>query len=297
MSDIASTGTNPTAPLAARAAIARAAQKTGVDFDYLLAQAKLESGLNPGARARTSSATGLYQFVSGTWLDTLKKHGAEHGLGWASAATADPALRGQVMALRNDPDISALMAAELAGDNRIALSAALGREPDSAELYLAHFLGAHGAGQFLSALATDPSAPASRVVPGAAAANRAIFFAPGGAPRSLQEVMDLLRTRLVGAMEGGDAARWADAFPPGALPSGSWPGPSAGQAPLAGGPVARAFHSAAAGAVGAAGAQPSMAETLRQTFNVGMDGAGAGASGGAPDHVRHAYRRLAALGL
>jgi len=42
-----------------QAAIGRAAQATGTDFDYLLAQARLESGLDPAAKARTSSAAGL----------------------------------------------------------------------------------------------------------------------------------------------------------------------------------------------------------------------------------------------
>ena len=45
------------------------------------------------------------------------------------------------MALRFDPAASARMAAELANDNRAELETALGRTPDSAELYLAHFLG------------------------------------------------------------------------------------------------------------------------------------------------------------
>ena len=49
-----------------RGAIARASESTGVDFDYLLAQARLESGLNPDAKARSSSATGLYQFIDST---------------------------------------------------------------------------------------------------------------------------------------------------------------------------------------------------------------------------------------
>jgi soluble lytic murein transglycosylase-like protein len=70
----------------ARESIARAANRTGVNFDYLLAQAKIESGLNPQARAGTSSAAGLYQFTRSTWLQTLEQHGAEHGLGWAGAA-------------------------------------------------------------------------------------------------------------------------------------------------------------------------------------------------------------------
>ena len=87
-----------------RAAIAQAAEATGVDFAYLMAQAKIESSLNPGARAATSSAAGLYQFTSGTWLDTLGKHAAEHGMGWVKTAIqgggmANPVTRAQVMGL------------------------------------------------------------------------------------------------------------------------------------------------------------------------------------------------------
>ena len=280
MSEIATSSAYPSAGIEARAAIARAAQATGVDFDYLLAQAKLESGLDPNARAGSSSATGLYQFLGGTWLDTLKKHGAEHGLGWAGAAASDPAMRAQVMALRTDPQASALMAAELASDNKAALTGALGREPDAPELYLAHFLGVQGASQFLAALSADPAQSAASVVPGAAATNRPIFFAPGGTPRSIGEVMGLLRTRLGRAMEGGDPSQWTDAAPPSA------PMPSAG------GPVARAFHAAAARSGATPAPLPSMAEMLRQTFNVG-----GAADGSAPAHVAYAYRRLSALGL
>ena len=53
-------------PTAVRGAIARAAQATGVDFSYLLAQARLESSLDPQANATASSAAGLYQFTEGT---------------------------------------------------------------------------------------------------------------------------------------------------------------------------------------------------------------------------------------
>src|SRR6185503_19622508 len=67
-------------------AIQLASARTGVDFSYLFNQARIESGLNPNARARTSSATGLFQFIDQTWLGTVKQHGAEHGLGWAAQA-------------------------------------------------------------------------------------------------------------------------------------------------------------------------------------------------------------------
>lgn len=260
-----------------QAAIARAAQATGVDFSYLLAQARIESSLNPAARAQTSSAAGLYQFTQGTWLAMLDRHGARHGLGWADAAIAggkvsDPALRSQVMALRFDPDASALMAAELANDNRASLTATLGREPDAAELYVAHFLGAEGAGRFLTALAADPGQSAAALLPAAAAANRGVFFADG-APRSVGQVMDLLRGKVAAAMDGT------------ALPVAAT---SLAATNPALGPIAREFHAAAAAPAEAA--RPSMADTLATTF-------GAGGSSALPGHVRAAYGKLRAFGL
>ena len=72
---------NPISSGRVQSAIALASSKTGVDFDYLLGQAKIESGLNANARAGTSSASGLYQFVEQSWLAVVKKHGSEHGRG------------------------------------------------------------------------------------------------------------------------------------------------------------------------------------------------------------------------
>ena len=61
------------------AAIQRASNATGVDFGFLMGAARRESGYNPSAKAKTSSATGLFQFVDQTWLATLKRHGAKYG--------------------------------------------------------------------------------------------------------------------------------------------------------------------------------------------------------------------------
>jgi len=276
------------APGSVRSAIARAAEATGVDFNFLLAQARLESSLDPSAKARTSSAGGLYQFVGQTWLETLATHGAEHGLG----AMADPAMRAQAMALRFDPDASAMMAAELASDNKAALTMALGRAPDPAELYLAHFLGADGATRFLGGMASDPGQSAAALLPKAAGANRAVFFAPSGAPRSLGEVMGLLRGRLSAAMSDGGAGDpgegWDAALA--AMPDGM---PLPASLPISAGPIAREFHaSAPADAAPLAAAKPlSMAETLSQAFSLGSSGSAV------PANVRMAYARLSAFGL
>lgn len=261
-----------------RASIARAAQATGVDFNYLLAQAKLESSLDPGARAGTSSAAGLYQFTGGSWLQTLDRHGAAHGLEWAGAAieggrVRDPAMRGQIMDLRYDPDTSALMAAELANDNRAALATTLGREPDPAELYLAHFLGADGASRFLSALAANPGQSAAALMPQAAAANHTIFFAGNGSPRSVGAMMELMRDKVGGAMETAylpvDSAEGIERWGPLALPSRP--------------------NASSEGAGPSPPQRPSMSETLRVTF--------AAAGNAVPAHVRAAYGKLEAFGL
>lgn len=168
--------------------IAQAAERTGIEFDALFRTARLESGFDPAARARTSSATGLYQFIESTWLETLARHGRKHGIvvGTRSAA----------LALRNDPGISALMAGEHMAENRRHLEAGLGRAATSLDLYLAHFLGPGGALAFLKMLATDPERTAADVLPAAARANRAIFHAPGGAARSLADVHALLARRF-----------------------------------------------------------------------------------------------------
>src|SRR5262249_31679378 len=71
--------TRPTPTLTG--AIRNAAQVTGASFEYLLAAAQVESGLNPNAAASTSSAGGLYQFIDQTWLGMVKEVGPSLGYG------------------------------------------------------------------------------------------------------------------------------------------------------------------------------------------------------------------------
>jgi len=261
-----------------RAAIARASAATGVDFNYLLAQAKIESGLRPTARAATSSAAGLYQFTAGTWLDMLDQYGARHGLQWAEdaidrrggrAVIGDPTMRAHVMSLRFDPDAAALMAAELARDNAGELRGVLGREPDAAELYLAHFLGAGGASSFLAALQNDPGQSAALRFPQAATANRPIFY-DNDRPRSVGDVMELMRGKVFSAMEGG-APGWSHpSAPPFQTASERPPSPPGEGAPR----------------------RPSMAETLQATF-----GAAGQLPGDAGERVDKAYAAFKAFDL
>jgi Transglycosylase SLT domain len=191
-----------------RAAIANAASRTGVDFGYLYNQARVESSLNPLAKARTSSAAGLFQFTKQTWLQVVKTHGADHGAGWAANAISragsrltvvDPQLRTAIDQLRYDPEFASVMAGEFASDNRDTIEPGLGRSAEPVDLYLAHFLGSAGARGFLSAHDADPDAPAAPLFPAAAAANRSIFYASGGQPRSLADIRANFAAKLDGA--------------------------------------------------------------------------------------------------
>jgi hypothetical protein len=196
-------------------AIQLASARTGVDFSYLFNQARIESGLNPNARATTSSATGLFQFVEQTWLGTLMQHGAEHGLGWAAQAisrgangryyVADPGMRRAILDLRRQPEAAAAMAGEFAADNQNYLQNRLGRAIEPVDLYLAHFLGPAGAAHFLRAHDANPDMAGAAVVPAAARANRWVFYNRDGSPRSLAEI----RERFAARIGGGNApASW-----------------------------------------------------------------------------------------
>lgn len=276
-----------TRPTDTRNAIADASRRTGVDFDYLLAQARLESSLDPNAKARSSSASGLFQFIESTWTDTLGKHGNSLGLG----DYTNRASRSQIMALRFDPHASALMAGALASDNSDRLTAVLGREPDAAELYMAHFLGAGGASKFLRQLQQNPDVSAAAILPAPAGANRTIFYTSGGAARSVAGVMDLMRGKMERAMakDGGtmpptmpfanDGINFAQFIQPGARRDAFAPTARAKPADLSM-PSLPARNT-------------SMADTLRSSFAV----AGNAMSPRARDQVQSAYTKLRAFDL
>ena len=178
------------------AAIRRASNATGVDADFLVRTARRESAMNPSAKARTSSAAGLFQFVEQTWLGTVKAHGAKHGYGqyadliyrggdgrWRVEGSA----RNVVLDLRFDPQAASTMAAELTASNAAYLRGRSGREPGAGDLYAAHFLGPAGAAQLMDAMERRPGSSAAAIFPEAASANRSIFYRDGR-PATVAEV-------------------------------------------------------------------------------------------------------------
>ncbi len=186
-------------------ALQNASQRTGVGFDYLMRTAMQESSLRPDAQASTSSATGLFQFIESTWLRTVKLEGERFGLGDAARAiepagqgrytVRDSQVRQQILDLRNDPEIAALMAGALTRENGALLSSQLGRSPTDGELYMAHFLGAEGAGRLISMAEERPGISAARAFPDAARANQSIFYESNGRARNTADVYQLLSNK------------------------------------------------------------------------------------------------------
>lgn len=197
-------------------AIRNAARATGADFQYLLATAQVESGLDPHAAVSSSSAKGLFQFIEQTWLTTLKQAGAALGYGqYADAIVTtssgrytvpDPAMRRKILALRDDPAANAAMAGAFTQQNAALLSQSIGRPPSEGELYVAHFMGAGGAGHLINLASQTPNATAAQIFPGAARANPSIFYDRHGYARSVSDVYHALVARY-------DVARAAPAGP------------------------------------------------------------------------------------
>jgi hypothetical protein len=201
--------------------IVRAAEATAVDPAYLMALADKESSLLPASKAGSSSAEGLFQFLESTWLEVIRRYAAKHGFAGAAeavqrvqgqAVVADPAQRAWILNLRRDPYLSALMAGEMVNTHREMLAGRAQRDPSFSELYMAHFLGVHGASRFLTLLEQKPTETAARVFPQAAKANRAIFAKKEGPKQklpTLTDVRDRLEQMILGRVARYEAVRVA----------------------------------------------------------------------------------------
>lgn len=154
-----------------------------------------ESGGNATAKNPRSSATGLGQFIDSTWLDQVAKYRPDlAGLP-----------EGQILALRNDPDISREMIQHYGDENGAKLRAA-GLPDTDGTRYLAHFAGPGGARAVLSA---DPTTPVVQVLqPGQVSAN------PFVRPMTAGQLVDWANGKVGGAaptmqMPGGGVGRGA----------------------------------------------------------------------------------------
>ncbi|MBO4644271.1 MAG: hypothetical protein J5716_06665 [Alphaproteobacteria bacterium] len=182
--------------------IQEASELSGVSFDYMLAKAGHESRFEVNAAAERSSAEGLYQFTSDTWLQQMKLHGAKYGYarlasqiyrdGKGRYRVKNAEDREEILSLRRSPRISALLAAEFAKSNQKILSDQIGGEITPVDLYLAHFMGPSGAVMLLRADKFTPNKFAADLFPDAAMANPPIFYTEKKRMRTVRQVRNLI---------------------------------------------------------------------------------------------------------
>lgn len=158
--------------------IDQASKMVGVDKNVMAAMAAIESGFDYTVKAGTSSATGLYQFISGTWKTMLQKYGSKYGI--------DPNTK------PTDPRANALMGGEFMKENMDYLKKSIGRDITPTDVYMAHFLGAGGAKKFLSA---SKDSVAASILPDAAKSNYNIFY-KNGRPQTTGEVYASFTNKL-----------------------------------------------------------------------------------------------------
>lgn len=178
--------------------IREASDSSGISFDYLLAKAGHESRFETNAAAQRSSAEGLFQFTTDTWLQQMKLHGAKYGYaklaskiyrdGRGRYRVKNAADKDEILALRRSPRISALLAAEFAKSNKKILEDQIGAAVTSADLYLAHFMGPSGAVMLLRADKFTPHKFAADLFPEAALANPPIFYNEKGRMLTVRQV-------------------------------------------------------------------------------------------------------------
>lgn len=197
--------------------VVQAARSTEMDPALLMAIADKESNFSIKAKAGTSSASGLFQFVEKTWLKALKTFGWRYGRaeearaisgGEEDALRVTPQKRAQILNLRNDPYLSAALAAEMLRQDGAKISEKLGRTLTAGETYLIHFLGPDDAARFMRKMDETPQASAAELLPRPARANKPIFYEQQGRKlktRSLSEVHEAFEH-----MMGSRADRYQD---------------------------------------------------------------------------------------
>ncbi len=196
--------------------VVKAAKTTGSDPALLMSIADKESSFSSSAKASTSSASGLFQFVESTWLKALRSFGWRYGheeeakaiQGQDEHPVISPQKRAEILQLRNDPYLSAALAAEMLKRDGARIAEHLGRSLTAGETYLIHFLGPEDAERFMTKMDAEPQASAARLLPKPARANKPIFYVRQGRKmkdRSLSEVHEAFEN-----MMGSRVSRYQD---------------------------------------------------------------------------------------
>jgi hypothetical protein len=173
----------PSAPGSIASVLQEASAATGAPLGIMQRIAYAESGFDPNAKAKGSSASGLFQFIKDTWDTMLGRKGKKYGL----SPDTSPF----------DARANALMGGESIQENIKSIqSSVLAPPPNAADVYAAHFMGADGAKQLFREIKKNPNTIAADVFPKAAKANRPIFYDEKGTPRTVRQIYEVLAQKM-----------------------------------------------------------------------------------------------------
>ena len=143
----------------------------------------IESRGKADAKNPHSSATGLYQFIDSTWLDSLDKYRPDLKQGRT---------RKEILDLRLDPEISREIGLRFTEGNIKGMQEA-GIKVTRGKVYLAHFLGLGGAKKLLSA---DPKARVDTVMSRAAMDANNRLLVKNGEPITIQQFINWAEKKM-----------------------------------------------------------------------------------------------------
>lgn len=193
-----------------------ASVQTGTDFELLVLKAMMESNLGQLNFAKDTTARGSFQYIESTWLNLIKRYGKKAGypdyakvislnnLGMPTFETTDEKLRQQILDLRFDPYVSALMKsyqmAEEMGEIRKMKN---GRRVGATDHYIVHMLGLNLARKLYTLKNTAPktilASAESPDMLAAAENNRVFFYDEAGTALNAQQVYEQFEKRVTAA--------------------------------------------------------------------------------------------------
>lgn len=136
-------------------AIYKASLKTGVDFELMVLNAKMESDLGLQNVAATSTARGIFQYIEPTWLTLIRRYGGRVGYqhyadaierahypGVPTIKNNNPYLKAEILALRHDPEMAAMMKAyQVQEETDVIRAMKRGAHVTATDHYIVHMLG------------------------------------------------------------------------------------------------------------------------------------------------------------
>lgn len=189
------------APPNVKDAILEVSKRTGVDSTILAQFALIESSYNPSAKAKTSSATGLYQHINGTWMGLVR---GGHIAGIPPNTPTETAL-----GMRTDPVYSALGGAAYLQQNAKAI-----QSTRPGDLYLAHFAGPGGAKRVIKACESGRGGDSLEDVLGVKTATRMKNANPQLRGLNADGMRAWAAKKMAGTIEGGIPTAQSVAVPP-----------------------------------------------------------------------------------